>query len=182
MQNALFFVVGALSQLLLLALVLRFWLPVLRADFRNPLAQAILKLTSPLVVPLRRLVPAIGRIDTATVVMTLAIQVLVIYVLAYIAGISPATSDVFVMALLKLLLLSIKMFFYSIFIYIILSWVSPGTYNPVAALLRVIVEPVLSPFRRYIPSIGGIDISPIFAIIALQALVILIEPLRPLQL
>lgn len=182
MTRALYFVVDALSFLLILALVLRFWLPVLRADFRNPLAQAILKLTSPLVVPLRRLVPAFGRIDTATVVMTLAIQVLVIYVLAYIAGMSPATSDVFVTALIKLLLLSIKMFFYSIFIHIILSWVSPGTYNPVAALLRVIVEPVLSPFRRYIPPIGGIDISPIFAIIALQALVILIDPLRPLQL
>lgn len=182
MQNALFFVVGALSNLLLIVLILRFWLPVLRADFRNPLAQGILKLTSPLIIPLRRMLPAIGRIDTATVMVTLLVQILVIYLLTYIAGFSPTASAIFITALLQLVLLSIKLFFYSIFIYIILSWISPGAYNPVTALLGVIVEPILSPFRRYIRPIGGIDISPIFAIIALQALIILLEPLRPIAL
>lgn len=179
-MRALYFVVDKLTLIVLFLLILRLWLPVLRADFRNPIAQAVLKITSPLIIPLRRLLPAIGRIDTATVIVTLAAQVLVIYLLASIAGLSPGLADVVITALVSLILLSIYMFLFAIFIHIILSWVSPGTYNPVAALLQVIAEPVLRPFRRVIKPIGGLDISPIFALIGLQALIILIEPLRPL--
>lgn len=179
-MRALYFIVDALTQIVLFLLVLRLWLPVLRADFRNPVAQAVLKITSPLVIPLRRVLPAIGRIDTATVVVTLGIQVLVIYLLAGMVMLSPSAADVLMTAVVSLLLLSVYIFFYGILIYIILSWIAPGTYNPVAALLQVIAEPVLRPFRRVIKPIGGLDISPIFALIGLQALIILIEPLRPL--
>ena len=179
-MRALYFIVDALTQIVLFLLVLRLWLPVLRADFRNPVAQAVLKITSPLVIPLRRVLPAIGRIDTATVVVTLAIQILVIYLLAGMAMLSPSAADMLMTAIVSLLLLSIYIFFYGILIYIILSWIAPGTYNPVAALLQVIAEPVLRPFRRAIKPIGGLDISPIFALIGLQALIILIEPMRPL--
>ena len=178
-MKALYFVIDALTHIVLLLLMLRLWLPVLGADFRNPIAQAVLKLSAPVIVPLRRLLPAIGRIDTATVVVLLALQVAVIYLLLAIAGVSAGATAIIITAIITLVLLSIKLFFYSIFLYIILSWIAPGTYNPVAALLRVIAEPVLSPFRRWIKPIGGIDISPIFAIIGLQALVLLIEPLRP---
>ena len=179
-MKALYFVVDALTQIVLFLLVLRLWLPVLRADFRNPVAQAILKITSPLIIPLRRLLPAIGRIDTATVLVTLAIQLLVVYLLVSMRGLSPTAAEVVLTAIVSLVLLSINVFFFGIILYIILSWIAPGTYNPVAALLQVIAEPVLRPFRRVIKPIGGLDISPIFAIIGLQALIILIEPLQPL--
>ena len=179
-MKALYFVVDALTQIVLFLLVLRLWLPVLRADFRNPVAQAILKITSPLIIPLRRLLPAIGRIDTATVLVTLAIPLLVVYLLVSMRGLSPTAAEVVLTAIVSLVLLSINVFFFGIILYIILSWIAPGTYNPVAALLQVIAEPVLRPFRRVIKPIGGLDISPIFAIIGLQALIILIEPLQPL--
>jgi len=179
-MKALYFVVDALTQIVLFLLVLRLWLPVLRADFRNPVAQAILKITSPLIIPLRRLLPAIGRIDTATVLVTLAIQLLVVYLLVSMRGLSPTAAEVVLTAIVSLVLLSINVFFFGIILYIVLSWIAPGTYNPVAALLQVIAEPVLRPFRRVIKPIGGLDISPIFAIIGLQALIILIEPLQPL--
>ena len=179
-MKALYFVVDALTQIVLFLLVLRLWLPVLRADFRNPVAQAILKITSPLIIPLRRLLPAIGRIDTATVLVTLAIQLLVVYLLVSMRGLSPTAAEVVLTAIVSLVLLSINVFFFGIILYIILSWIAPGTYNPVAALLQVIAEPVLRPFRRVIKPMGGLDISPIFAIIGLQALIILIEPLQPL--
>jgi YggT family protein len=179
-MRALYFVVDALTQILLFLLVLRLWLPLLGADFRNPIAQAVLKITSPLVIPLRRLLPAVGRVDTATVVITLVVQVAVIYVLAGIVRVSASATDVLITAVISLVLFSINIFFFAIIIFIILSWIAPGTYNPVTAMLQVIAEPVLRPFRRVIKPIGGIDISPIFAIIGLQALILLIEPLRPL--
>ena len=181
MQNALYFIISALSQLVLLVLILRFWLPWLGADFRNPLAQAILRLTSPLIIPVRRFLPSVGRIDTATLVVAFVVQLLVLLLLAYIGEISPPPSVLILASLLELVLLSLRMFFFAIFIYIILSWVSPGAYSPVSALLKYIVEPVLSPFRKIIPPISGIDISPIFAIILLQAVTIVLEGYRPLH-
>jgi YggT family protein len=101
--------------------------------------------------------------------------------LSYIRQISPPLPLLLLASGLELVLLSLQMFVFAIFIYIILSWFSPGTYNPLTAMLRYVVEPVLSPFRRIIPLIGGIDISPIFAIICLQAMTIFLESLHPLH-
>lgn len=181
MQKALYFIVSSLSQIVLLILVLRFWLPLLGADFRNPIAQAILRLTSPLVIPVRRILPPIGRIDSATLVVAFIVQFVVLLLLSYIHQISPPFSLLLIASVFELLLLSLRMFVFAVFIYIILSWVSPGAYNPLSAVLRYIVEPVLSPFRRAIPNIGGIDISPIFAVICLQALLYILEDLSPLH-
>lgn len=181
MQNALYFIISSLSQLVLLVLLLRFWLPWLGADFRNPIAQAILRLTSPLVIPVRRFLPSVGRVDSATLLVTFVVQVLVLLLLSYIQQMSLPLPTLLLASGLELVLLSLRMFVFAVFIYIILSWFSPGTYNPLTAMLRYVVEPVLSPFRRIIPLIGGIDISPIFAIICLQAMTIFLESIHPLH-
>ena len=94
MQQALYFIIKTITQLYMLVLLLRLWLPLLRADFRNPLAQGILRFTSPLVVPLRRLLPSFGRLDTATVVVAFAIQYLIVIVLLAIFGRTATTVDV----------------------------------------------------------------------------------------
>ena len=88
MISALTFIIQAFAQLYLLVLLLRLWLPWFRADFRNPIAQAILRLTSPLVVPVRRVIPPIGRLDTATVIIAIAIQYLTILVLLALQKVS----------------------------------------------------------------------------------------------
>ncbi len=168
--SALVFIINALTSLYLLVLLLRFWLPWLRADFRNPLAQGILKLTSPVVVPLRRLVPSFGRLDTATVLVAFVIQYLAILMILLIMGASASFSAIATTAIVKLVLLSINLFMFAIFIRIVLSWISPGQHNPATALIATLTEPVLRPFRRWIPPIGGFDISPIFVIILLGAL------------
>ena len=180
MKPALIFIISTIAQLFLLVMLLRFWLPFLRADFRNPIAQGILRLTSQLVVPVRRIVPPIGRLDTATVIVTFALQYLAILIILTISGITAGILPITITALVDLVLLSVRLFTFAIFIHIILSWVAPGTYNPATAFIAMLVEPVLRPFRRYIPTIGGLDISPIFAIIGLQAIAIYISTLRPL--
>ena len=180
MQPALIFIIKTIAQLYLLVLLLRFWLPLLGADFRNPLAQGILRITSPLVVPLRRLLPSIGRIDTATIVVAFAIQYLTFLVVLAMAGHVVATIPVLITTLIELAILTLNMFFFVILIKIILSWVAPTTHNYATALLGTMAEPILRPFRQIIPPIGGLDISPIFAIILLQASVIFLQTLKPI--
>jgi YggT family protein len=180
MKQALIFIITTIAQLYLLVLLLRFWLPFVGADFRNPIAQGILRLTSPLVTPLRRVIPPIGRIDTATVIIAFAIQYLAILVVLLIYGTMPTILPIAITSLLDLVLLTLRLFTFGIFILVILSWVAPGTYNPATAFIAMFVEPVLRPFRRIIPPMGGLDLSPMAAIIVLMALSILISVYRPI--
>lgn len=179
MTQALYFIVKTIAQLYLLLLLLRFWLPWLRADFRNPIAQGILRFTSPLIVPLRRFLPSIGRLDTATVLVAFVVQYVTVLALLAIVRRSADTAEVALVSIIELAILSLNLFFFAILIRIILSWVAPGNYNPITALLTTLSEPVLRPFRRLIPSIGGLDISPIFAIVLLQAAVIMLQSIKP---
>jgi YggT family protein len=180
MTQALYFIVKTLAQLFLLLLLLRFWLPLLRADFRNPVAQGILRFTSPLVVPVRRILPSVGRLDTATILIAFVVQFLVVVVLLALVNRMADPLPIAVVSVIELATLSLNLFFFVILIRVILSWVAPGNYNPVTALIATLSEPILRPFRRLIPSIGGLDVSPIFAIVLLQALVIFLRTLRPI--
>ena len=182
MKPALIFIFNTIVQLFLLVLLLRFWLPWLRADFRNPIAQGILRLTSPLVVPVRRIIPPIGRLDTATVLIAFGVQYLALFLILAISSVSAKVLPLAIMSFIELVLLSLNIFTFAIFIHIILSWVAPGTYNPATAFITTLVNPVLQPFRNWIPTLGGIDISPMVAIVLLRALVIFVETLRPLLL
>lgn len=175
MQNALVFILRTLFDLYILTFALRLLLQWAAVDKRNPLVQFILRVTNPLVIPLRRLLPAVGRIDTATVVVLVGLQVLATLLVVRIGCIGePEILAVLSLALLNLVRLALSIFTWSIIIYVVLSWVSPGGYNPGAALVAAIVEPILAPFRRLIPAIGGLDLSPLFALIAIQALSMLL--------
>jgi YggT family protein len=180
MISALTFIIQAFAQLYLLVLLLRLWLPWFRADFRNPIAQAILRLTSPLVVPVRRVIPPIGRLDTATVIVAIAIQYLTILVVLALHKTSAGIAPIALTSVIDLALLSIRLFMFAIIIGIVLSWIAPRTHNPATAFIGAISEPLLRPFRRFIPPMGGIDISPVFAIILLGALSVLLVELKPL--
>ncbi|MEM6511411.1 MAG: YggT family protein [Pseudomonadota bacterium] len=176
-MNALIFIVKALASLYLLVLLLRFWLPIVRADFRNPIAQAILKVTSPLIIPIRRVVPAIGRIDTATVIVTFAVQYAVVWFEFAVLDVPAHISMIAYASAVKLVLLSLQLFMFAILIFVILSWIAPGTYNPGTALISQLVYPILGPFSGVIPRIGGFDVSPVIVIILLQASMILVMDL-----
>jgi len=178
--NAIVFVINALTSLYLLVLLLRFWLPWLQADFRNPLAQGILRLTSPLVIPVRRIVPPFGRLDTATVMVAFIIQYIAVLLMLLVIGQTAGIATIAITAIVKLAVLSINLFVYAIFIRIILSWVAQGAYNPATAIITTLTEPVLRPFRRILPPMGGFDISPIFAIILLLAATIIVNGFKPL--
>jgi YggT family protein len=175
MQNALVFIVRTLFDLYVLTFALRLLLQWAAVDKRNPLVQFILRITNPLVIPLRRLLPSVGRIDTSTVVVLLVLQILGTTLLVRIGcAAEPAIWQIVALAGLSIVKLALNVFTWALIIYVILSWVSPGGYNPGAAVVAAIVEPLLAPFRRLLPLIGGLDLSPLFALIALQALAMLL--------
>ena len=181
MKPAIVFVIDQLTQLYLLVLLLRFWLPWVRADFRNAFAQVILKLTSPLVIPVRRVIPSIGRLDTATVLVAFAIKSAALALMLAIINVSRSFADIAITAALELGILSAVLFLFAIIIYVILSWFAPGAYNPGTALLSMIVRPLLDPFSRIVPRLGGIDVSPIIVIILLQATMMVFAEYRPIN-
>jgi YggT family protein len=174
-MRALIYIIEALSMLITLVFLLRFWLPWFRVDFRNPLAQGILQVTSPIINPLRRLVPAIGRVDTATILVAFLVQVLTLILVILLSGNLPGARFVLLGALFQLAILSLRLFMFAIIIRIVLSWIAPQTYSPVTAILTSMTEPLLAPCRRFIPPMGGFDISPVFVIILLGALSILLQ-------
>jgi len=178
--SALVFVVSSLAQLYLFVLLIRLLLPWLGADFRNPLAQGVLKITSPLVVPLRRVIPPIGRIDTATLLVTFAILYATIFLILSIQQIQASFAQIAVSALVYLPLLTLRLYTFLIIVRVVLSWVSTGGYNPAVAIIYTLTDPVLRPIRRIIPVMGGFDLSPIFAIILVGALVRVVSGYVPL--
>ena len=180
MISALIFIIQAFAHLFLLILLLRFWLPWFGADFRNPIAQGILRLTSPLVNPIRRFVPAIGRVDTATVIITFALQYLTILVILALHRIAAGIGAIALTSVIDLGLLTLQLFIFAILIRIVLNWFAPHTYNPATAILSTITDPLLRPFQRLVPKLGGLDISPVFAIILFGAMSVLLTELRPL--
>jgi YggT family protein len=178
--RALIYIIETIASLFTFVLLLRFWLPWVGADFRNPISQGILKATSPLVNPLRRFVPSIGRIDTATVLVAFLLQAITVIAVLLIMGVPVLPKFVVVAATFELLTLSLRMFTFAIILRIVLSWIAPNTYNPATAIIADLTDPILRPLRRYIPPMGGFDVSPIFAIILLGALSILLEDSRSL--
>jgi YggT family protein len=175
MSAPLIFIAETLFELYILCFVLRFVLQVARADFHNPLSQFIVRVTNPLVIPLRRVVPGFRGQDMATVVLILLLEVLATAIMIPLkTGASPTALVLLYFALLRTLMTVLRMYVFTILIYAILSFVNPGTYNPLSSVLASISEPLLRPVRRVIPPIGGLDLSPLFVIIGLQALIMAI--------
>lgn len=163
-MNPFVFLIDILFQLYATALLIRLLLQWVRADFYNPVSQFIVKITNPPVLPLRKIIPSLGGIDVST--LLLAFLVLAVKVMLIYQTLDPIA--VSIIALGQTLLLIISIFLYSIIIQALLSWVNPDPYNPAVSLLNSITHPVLKHFKRLIPPISGMDISPIFAIIVLM--------------
>jgi len=169
-SEALSFIVGSVAQLYLFVLILRLLMPWFGVDFRNPLSQGILKITSPLVIPLRRIVPPIGRLDTATLIVIFAILYATIFVILLIKGVMASAGLIALSSLVYVPLLAIRLYTFLIIVRVVLSWISQGGYNPAIAIIFTLTDPVLRPIQRLIPRMGGFDLSPIFAFILLGAL------------
>jgi len=179
LSNPLVFLIQFLFGLYILVVMLRFLLQLTRADFYNPVSQFIVKVTSPLLNPLRRVIPGVAGIDIAAIVLMWLLQSLEFALIVIISGMGASLAATLVWALPELVNLAINVFLFAILIQVILSWINPGTYNPALSLINSLTEPVLRPARRIIPPISGLDLSPMVVMVGLTLLKMLLLP--PLQ-
>ena len=177
LNQALAFVVDALFSIFIMTALLRFWMQAFRAPVRNPIAQFTMALTDWAVKPLRRVIPGLLNLDWASLIVAWAFEFLLQFLLLLIAGGSPidnptVLSILLFISLVKMVRLSIYIFMGAIILQAVLSWVQ-NAHHPVAPFFDALTRPFLKPLQRAIPPIGGMDITPVFALIALQLVLML---------
>lgn len=175
-MNALYFLIDSLLSLALFVALLRLLMQWSRADFRNPVAQAVVKVTNPLIMPLRRLLPPINKIDTASVVTVVIVALAEVALMSMVRGYGiPPPLLLLRAAALEIVTSVLWLYFYAIFLYALMSLIAQGSYSPLQPLLASLCEPVLAPIRRIIPPIAGLDLSPLWAGLLIQAVLILLR-------
>ncbi|NJD31630.1 MAG: YggT family protein [Gammaproteobacteria bacterium] len=172
---AILFVLNALLTLVVVAFFLRLVMPLVRADFRTPLGQAVLRFTDPLVKPLRKLLPPAGKLDVASIVALVLVQLGGTALVRFVAGAGFAPGPVVAAGLLALAGTVLQFYSIAVLVQALLSWVSPGAYSPATQLLDRLCAPLLAPVRKVVPPLGGLDFSPVIVLIGLQALQILLH-------
>lgn len=175
LNQAALYVLQTLGSLYLMIVLLRFILQLVRADFYNPLSQFAVRATQPLLKPLRRIIPSIAGLDIASLVLALLVQLVLMALTMLLAyGTTGSPIQLLIWSLIGITALFINIFFYALIISVILSWVAQGSHNPAALLVNQLCEPVLMPFRKLLPNMGGLDLSPIFAFITIKLLDMLV--------
>ena len=169
------FLIRTLFDLYIMAVLLRFMLQLVRADFYNPISQFLVTVTNPPLVPLRRVIPGFAGIDMAAVLLLVGLEVLK-FVVLYLAlyQLIPNVFGLLVLAVGELLQTAVNIYFFAIIIMVIASWIASGAYNPLLAVLSSLTEPLMRPARRLMPPIGGFDLSPLIVLIGLQLVSMLV--------
>lgn len=175
LNTAAIYVLQTIGSLYLLIILLRFVLQLVRANFYNPLSQFAVRATQPLLKPLRRIIPSLFGLDMSSLVLAIIVQLVLMALTLLLAyGTTGDPVHLLIWAIIGVTALFLKIFYFALIISVILSWVAPGTHNPGAELVNQICEPALAPFRKILPNLGGLDISPILAFVVLKLLDMLV--------
>ncbi|MGB2742238.1 MAG: YggT family protein [Cognaticolwellia sp.] len=158
----------------LMILVLRVWLQLVRADFYNPFSQFIVKVSNPLVIPLRRIIPGLGGVDLATIVLAYVFATLTFILIPLINGGAIDILSALYLGLIYLIKQTGILLFIIMLVMALMSWVVQG-YNPTQMIFHQLTAPVLTPIRRIIPSIGGLDLSVLIVFLLLNVINILLR-------
>ena len=175
-MSAITYVIETLLSLALFVVMARLLLQWTRADFRNPLCQAVVRITNPLILPLRRVLPPVGKVDTASVVAVVVVAIVDVACIFALQGVGMPPAVLWVRPVLTEIARTLLWtYLWAILFYALLSLIAPGGYSPLQSVLTTLCEPVLRPIRRVIPAVAGLDLSPLWALIAIQALLILLR-------
>jgi len=167
-ENPFIFLIDTLFSIYIAIMLLRFLLQQVGADFYNPISQFVVKATQPLVKVARSFIPSIKKVDTASLALVLVLIIVKLLILFSIAGFQFSVQQILLKAFYDLISLTFDIFIIALFIQAILSWVNPDPYNPVSTLLRNLTYPILSRIQKFVPPIGGIDLSTLVALIGLM--------------
>ena len=170
------FLVRNLMNLFLMIVLLRVLMQIAKVDFYNPISQAIVKVSNPLLLPLRRVIPGFGGLDMAGIVLAVLIQLIATTLLLKMSG-YPFQNPANMLAWggLGIIALVLNIYLFTVLASIVVSWVAPQSVHPAISLLHQFTEPVLAPFRKLLPSMGGLDLSPIFLFLSINVCQILVR-------
>jgi YggT family protein len=175
LNTAAIYILQTIGSLYLLIILLRFVLQLVRADFYNPLSQFAVRATQPLLKPLRRIIPSMFGLDMSSLVLAIIVQMILMALTLLLAyGTTGDPLHLLIWSIIGVTALFLKIFFFALIVSVILSWVAPASHNPGAELVNQITEPMLSPLRRILPNLGGLDLSPILAFMVLKLLDMLV--------
>ncbi len=175
LNTAAVYILQTIGSLYLLIVLLRFILQLVRADFYNPLSQFIVRATHPLLKPLRKVIPSLAGLDLASLVLAIVVQLVLMALTLMLMGYGLDNPvQLLVWSIIGVTALFVKVFFFALIISVILSWVAQGSQNPTVALVNQICEPLLTPIRRILPNLGGLDLSPIVAFLILNLIDMLV--------
>jgi YggT family protein len=173
MTEAFFFLLSSLLKLYLMVVLLRIWLQSAKADFYNPFSQFVVKATNPVIIPLRRFLPSLGPVDTASLVFAFAICVLHVVIVQLLQLGQVLYIYLPLSALVLLITEGLQLVFWILVIRAILSWFSQGR-NPMELVMHQLTEPLLRPVRKVIPVMGGLDLSLLVVLLGIQFIQILL--------
>jgi YggT family protein len=173
-SGAVIYLISTLTDLYVAAILLRLLLQWVRADFYNPLSQFLVKITNPVLVPARRIIPSVGKLDTASVVVMLLLELAQLAIISVLNPSGFGVQFLLLFAIKKLIFTLLMTYFVLIIARVIISWIANQSRHPLIPLIYQLTEPVLRPISRLIPPLGGIDLSPLFALIALRFLLLLL--------
>ena len=174
-MTATVFLIQTVFGFYILAVMLRFLLQCVRADFYNPLVQFLVRITNPLLLPLRRFVPGYRGLDLASVVLAFALQLVEVVLVSALFGQSLGIGGVLLVTAMELLKLLINIYLWGVIIQAVLSWVNPDPHHPAARVLAQLTAPLLRPARRLLPPVSGVDLSPVLVVVALIFVSLLLQ-------
>jgi YggT family protein len=172
--GAVIYLISTITDLYVAAILLRLLLQWVKADFYNPLSQFLVKITNPVLVPARRVIPSIGPLDTASVVVMLLLELIQLAIISQISQSDFSLTFILVFAVKKLIFALLMTYFVLIIARVIVSWIANQSRHPIIPLIYQLTDPVLRPINKLLPSMGGFDLSPLFALIALRFLLLLL--------
>ncbi|MGZ8136910.1 MAG: YggT family protein [Methylococcaceae bacterium] len=174
-------IIDTLSSLYIMAILVRFLLQWSGAAYYNPISQFLVKISHPPLRILRRYVPPIGKIDTSSLVLVLALQMLANFSILILKGVTVNIGALTILSITDLVSLLINIFIFAVFARALMSWLNPGTFDAASSILASLTEPLLDTCRKFIPDFGGIDLSPLAALLFLQlAKMVILPPLHEL--
>ena len=166
-MTATIFLVQTIFGFYVLAVMLRFLLQWVRADFYNPLVQFLVRITNPPLLPLRRIVPGYRGLDLAAAVLAFVLQLVEVLLVALLLGQPLGVGSLLLLTVMELLKLLINIYLWGIIIQVVLSWINPDPRHPAARVLNQLTAPLLRPAQRLLPPISGVDLSPMLVVVAL---------------
>ena len=171
------YIINSLGTLYVGLVLLRFLLQLVRADYYNPVSKSIAKLTNPLLIPLRKIIPGLFGIDLAAIVLAILLQAVLLQVVLFLLGYGFLNPLFLVLwAIVALLGLTLNLYFLITIVVMIASWIAPYSDNPALSLTRQLLEPLLAPFRKILPPLGGLDLSFMVFFLVLQIVRIFLFP------